>query len=87
MNFSEFRGYICTSNPDGSIPLNSKTVCLMVSKESPELLAQLLDRANAYEPLVEALRECSSALADRGYGPTRAFEKSAALLRELGEIK
>ncbi len=35
-----FRGYICTSNGDGSIPLNSK--CVLDARFAPENEAQII---------------------------------------------
>lgn len=54
MRFAFFRGYICTANEDGSIPLNSQVVCFVgeygLSKSlNTELLELMLQLANRPE--------------------------------------
>ena len=43
--FAFFRGFLCTANKDGSIPLGSKMVC-KVTNENQALLELLLEQAN-----------------------------------------
>ena len=43
--FAVFKGYICTANKDGSIPLNAKVVC-RVDEIDANLMALLLEQAN-----------------------------------------
>ena len=71
--FTQFRDYICTANADGSVPLNSKVVCELLRVENPDLLTNLLGRANLAKELVDAINtarleapEITSAL--RRYG-------------------
>jgi hypothetical protein len=55
-HFAIFRSYVCTANPDGSIPLNSKVACEAFSREAG-LFHQLIAQANLAVDLVKALDE------------------------------
>jgi hypothetical protein len=45
--FAYFKGYLCTANADGSIPLNSQVVC-RCEDGNEKLMQELLKQANAY---------------------------------------
>lgn len=47
--FAYFRGYICTANADGSIPLDSRVAGQTFVEGDGTLLQKLLDQANAYQ--------------------------------------
>lgn len=53
-NFSIFREYIVTANPDGSVPLNAKCVAAVLTHDSA-LLTELVAQANLGKELAEAI--------------------------------
>ena len=53
-HFARFRDYVVTANPDGSIPLNAKMVCVSV-QEDQALLNELIAQANLGKDLAEAI--------------------------------
>jgi hypothetical protein len=53
-HFAIFKGYICTANADGSVPLNSKVACLVLQEDSA-LLNELIAQANLGKELSEAI--------------------------------
>jgi hypothetical protein len=54
LRFAYFRGYICTADEHGSIPINAKVVARISDPTTNEqtLLDQLLMQANAYQAKV-----------------------------------
>lgn len=90
--YATFRGHICTANADGAIPLNSKVLCEYSAYNSDSVaLQRMIDRANHYPRLVEALHNLFCACCDERTKPTemqtQRLADARALLRELGELE
>lgn len=58
-NFTEFRGYICVSNPDGSIPLNSK-VAAQAYVQDAATFRELIAQANLAYDLRQAMSHANT---------------------------
>lgn len=82
--FCYFRGYICTANADGSVPINSLVACKV--EEVDVAFDALIRQANTYPQLVEALRETIAECEFHGAGNSTTANKARALLREVGEL-
>lgn len=55
--YGVFKGYICTANEDGSIPLNAKAVCGIYEQYDGTLLHDLIAQANLAADLIAAVNK------------------------------
>lgn len=84
-HYATFRGYIVTTNPDGSIPLNAK-VAGAVAPDYPLNAEALIAQANAAHDLFTALYGVTHVIANRSTDPTYAHQLSNLLPSLLAAV-